>query len=93
VSVRLHAIISGHVQGVGYRYFVQQHARRLGLNGFVRNMGSSQVEVIAQGPRPDLDDLLAMLYEGPSAADVTNVQASWGEPQDGLDSFKVRSSA
>ena len=89
---RLHAIVTGHVQGVGYRYFVQQHARRLELVGFVRNLGYAQVEIVAQGPRADLDDLLEMLRDGPSGADVTNVQASFGEPQEGLIDFVVRSS-
>ena len=74
---RLAARVTGRVQGVGFRYFVTQHARRLGLTGRVRNTPDGAVTLEAEGPRPDLERLLAHLREGPSAASVAHVEAAW----------------
>ena len=52
---RLTAIVHGDVQGVGYRFFAQRQAARLGLRGYVRNLRDGTVEVVAEGPRPLLD--------------------------------------
>jgi len=54
----LHASVRGQVQGVGYRYFVIEKARALGLGGYVRNERNGGVEVLSQGPRPALERLL-----------------------------------
>ena len=65
--------VSGTVQGVGYRYFAQQIARRLGLNGFVRNLRDGRVEVYAVGSAELLERLKAELHRGPSGAHVSSV--------------------
>jgi len=62
--------VYGRVQGVGYRYFVQHVAARLGVRGWVRNLDDGSVEVYAVGSRADHDDLSARLHRGPSMADV-----------------------
>ena len=79
------AIISGRTHGVGFRMFVADHARALGVRGYVRNLpgaedweSGSQVEVVAAGPRPSLDALLRQLYVGPGAARVRDVKVEWG---------------
>lgn len=81
---RLHALISGRVHGVGFRVFVLRRAQMLGLTGRVRNLyfPARQVEVIAEGPEEALEQLLAALRRGPSAAEVTRVDVSW-EPATG----------
>ncbi len=76
---RMVAIVSGRVQGVGYRAFVVRYARALGLDGSVRNLPSGQVEVIAEGDEKALQQLLTLLREGPPAARVTSVSVQWGE--------------
>jgi len=68
--------ILGHVQGVGFRYFVVRHARRLGLCGYTRNRPDGSVEVLAVGAEAALDSLAARLREGPPAAQVESVQSS-----------------
>lgn len=86
----LYATVQGRVQGVGFRYFVVQKAFALALRGYVRNMSNDDVEVLAQGPRPALEYLLALLRQGPSAADVEEVQVMWRAPTEHISGFHIR---
>jgi acylphosphatase len=62
----LRAVVYGRVQGVGFRFFVQDEAAKLGLTGYARNLSNGRsVEVVAEGPTPALDRLLASLRRGP----------------------------
>ena len=87
---RLHALVEGHVQGVGFRYFVLKNARSLGLTGWVRNTYSLQVEVLAEGPRPTLEKLQALLRQGPPSSVVTKLKADWLEATGEFSDFTVR---
>jgi acylphosphatase len=78
-TARLHAIVHGRVQGVGYRYFVVDEAQMLRLTGWVRNLGDGSVEALAEGPAPALELLLAALERGPRNARVSEVAATWEE--------------
>lgn len=86
----LHAIIHGRVQGVNFRYYTRRRARELGLTGYVRNLWDGTVEVVAEGQRSALDELLAFLHVGPQAAFVTHVHAQWSAPANNLNRFEVR---
>jgi acylphosphatase len=86
---RLHAVVRGDVQGVGFRYFVQRTAGRLGLRGWVRNNDDGTVEVVAEGGRPELDQLQRALEEGPRMARVDRVEARWSVATGGLDGFDL----
>jgi acylphosphatase len=86
----LHAYVRGRVQGVGFRYFVVEKARSLGLRGYARNESDGSVEVLAQGPRPALEQLLALLRRGPSGAHVSEVRTTWREPTEHISGFHVR---
>ena len=86
----LHAYINGWVQGVGYRYFVINNALALGLRGYVRNLSDGSVEVLAQGTRPNLERMLALLQRGPAAAEVHEVRTHWRQPTEHLSGFHVR---
>lgn len=86
----LHAYVHGWVQGVGFRYFVVEHALALGLRGYARNDRDGSVEVLAQGSRPALDRLLTLLREGPPAAYVREVHTEWRQPTEHLSGFHVR---
>lgn len=66
----LHVRVAGRVQGVGFRWFVRQEARRLGVAGWVRNLPSGEVELLAQGERAALDALAQAVGEGPPGARV-----------------------
>jgi acylphosphatase len=86
----LHAVVTGYVQGVGFRYFVVEQAQRLGLQGYVRNQTNGDVEVVAQGTRSILENLLAQLRQGPMAAQVDEVQTTWRQPTIHTSNFHIR---
>jgi acylphosphatase len=65
--------VSGMVQGVGYRYFAQGAAERLGVHGYTRNLSDGRVEVYAIGPKKSLEALREELERGPRAARVSGV--------------------
>ena len=79
--IRLHAIVHGRVQGVGYRYFAHHAAGRLHVpGGVVRNCVDGTVEVEAEAAdRMTLEGLLRELHTGPSSAHVETVETNWEE--------------
>ena len=87
--VRLHLIISGLVQGVGFRTFVVRHGARLGLTGWVRNTEDGDVEVTAEGPRASLDQFLAACRRGPSSARITYVEEDRSEATGEFRGFRI----
>lgn len=88
---RLHATVRGRVQGVGFRFFVARVGYRLGIRGHVRNLPDGRrVEVIAEGSRPALDELVQELQAGPPLARVESVTVRWSPPAGDLQPFGVR---
>lgn len=90
-NARLHAIVEGYVQGVGFRYFVQENAIAQGLRGWVRNRWSGDVELVAEGDRQALEKLIVVLRRGPRTAHVTGVSLEWGDFTGEFSSFYVKS--
>lgn len=90
---RLYAIVEGHVQGVGFRYFTQERAVFLGLTGWVRNRWNGTVELVAEGPRTDLDILLKAVRRGPRAGTTQKIKYDWGEAAGEFKSFHIRRTA
>lgn len=86
---RLHCVIRGDVQGVGFRYFLVREAHGLGLRGWVRNRDDGSVEFVAEGPRQELEKLLEVARRGPSHARVSGVQADWSSASGGLQPFDL----
>ena len=86
---RLEARVRGRVQGVGFRYFVQREAQRLSLSGWVRNLRSGDVQVMAEGSEEDLQTLLQLLRKGPPMAWVERVDYDWKEPRGERGSFEI----
>ena len=74
--IRVHVVVSGLVQGVGYRYFALTAARRLGVSGWVRNCMDGTVELEAQGSRRWLREFLGQLESGNEWSRVRDVQAT-----------------
>lgn len=87
-QVRLH--VSGRVQGVGFRWFVESEANRLGIGGWVRNLPDGRVEVEAAGAKPLLEELIARVKQGPPISRVTDVRQSWAEAAAAPGGFTIR---
>lgn len=86
--MRARFVISGIVQGVGFRSFVRRNAEDLGLKGFVRNTEDA-VEVVAEGPEEKIKELHELLKKGPSGSRVDNVFVNYEEPQDEFNDFTI----
>ncbi len=80
--VRAHIWVSGRVQGVGFRAFVQQSAVLFGLSGWVRNLADDQVETVAEGSRDVVERFVEAVKTGPRAARVEVAHVDWEAPQD-----------
>jgi acylphosphatase len=86
----LRAVVRGRVQGIGFRDYVLTRARFLGLAGYVRNLPDGRsVEVVAEGPRPELEQLVEYLHQGPRMSRVDAVDVEWGEPTGAYKHFGV----
>ena len=82
-------LVTGRVQGVGYRYFVLREAERLGVAGFARNLPDGRVEVVAEAAEDALTELEARLRRGPSFAAVDAVERAPVPPR-GDGGFHIR---
>jgi len=87
---RIHAVVSGLVQGVGFRYFVLDRAQTFGLGGWVRNRPDGSVEIEAEGETEALDAFLVTVRQGPRAAQVTGLRLERSVISQKLNSFEVR---
>lgn len=87
---RMTVRVTGDVQGVGYRFFAQSRAQRLGLRGYTQNQRDGSVLVVAEGAPDLLTRLLAQLREGPYLANVEQAQAEWGDATGEYASFGIR---
>lgn len=86
---RVHVLVSGRVQGVCFRAFTRDEAQDMGLVGWVRNLPDGRVEVLAEGPQPALERLVAWCRLGPPAARVTGVEVQWGDATGEFRDFRV----
>ena len=74
---RAHVLISGRVQGVCFRMYTEEEARKRDLTGWVRNLPSGQVEAVFEGPKKIIEEMIAWCRQGPPAAHVTKIEVSW----------------
>jgi acylphosphatase len=86
---RLHGLVKGDVQGVGFRFFLIRRAQALGLTGWVTNRDDGVVEFVAEGRRQDLEQLERAASEGPRMARVSAVELNWSEATGDLSRFDI----
>ena len=89
MDAQAHIIVSGMVQGVGYRFFVQRHARHLGLYGWVKNLLTREVEILVEGDKSRIEILIKSLHTGNPYATVRHVQVHWGEYEGRFTGFDI----
>ncbi len=87
---RLEIRVEGRVQGVGFRQFTVQQARRLGVDGWVRNESDGSVQIVAEGPREALEQFLERVSSGPATARVVQTRTHWMPATGDIRGFVVR---
>jgi acylphosphatase len=87
--VRAHVLITGKVQGVGFRAFTQYQAIQRQLKGWVRNRGEEEVELEIEGPRLSVDTFLQALHQGPPLSQILQVTVDWKEPNRQTEGFQI----
>lgn len=87
---RIHAFISGRVQGVGFRATTRRTARKLGVKGWVRNLPDGRVETVAEGDQELIEKFLKFLYKGSAMARVEDVEVEEKEPKNEFEAFRIR---
>ena len=90
MEVRAEIVVSGLVQGVGFRYFVMREAQKLGLKGFVKNLYSGEVLTVAEGEKAIVEELVKKIKVGPIHASVKSCKVDWQEPKNEFTDFEVR---
>lgn len=82
-------MVSGKVQGIFYRASCEEIAKSYGLNGWVRNLPSGEVEVLAQGEKEKIEKLIQWCKKGPSGAKVIDVEVKWTEVKESFSTFFI----
>ncbi|MFB6119607.1 MAG: acylphosphatase [Halobacteriaceae archaeon] len=88
-ATRAHVFVSGTVQGVFFRATTRDEARDAGVEGWVRNLDDGRVEAVFEGSEDAVERMVEFCHEGSPAADVTDVEVSYEDPQ-GEDGFRIR---
>lgn len=89
MQTRVHLMISGRVQGVAFRHYCAQMARKSGVFGWVRNCADGNVEVLAEGEEANLDQFVRWCRHGPPSAFVLACRESYAKPTGEFDAFDV----
>ena len=89
-NAAIRATVRGDVQGVGFRFSAYDEAEELALAGFVRNLHSGEVEIVAEGPREKLKMLAAWAHLGPPSAHVTDAREEWLDFTGEFAEFRIR---
>lgn len=88
--VRIHLIIQGRVQGVFFRSSILEQTSRMRLTGWVRNCPDGSVEIVAEGLRKKIQDLIGWCHHGPPGAHVHNVRLHWEDFKGEFQDFHIR---
>ena len=87
---RIHVFYSGRVQGVGFRITAEETAQSLGVVGWVKNLRTGQVELVAEGDEPVLERFLAEIRNGSMKNFINQVEISWSHASDTFNEFEIR---
>jgi len=90
---RVHVFVSGRVQGVAYRYFVERRAAEIPVTGWVRNLRDGRVEIMAEGEKADLEGFLGVLRQGPRMANVDDLDILWEDYRGEFEDFRIEFTA
>ena len=88
-KIRAHVFISGRVQGVSYRFYTQQKAKAVLVQGWTRNLPDGRVEAVFEGPKETVEAMLRWCHSGSPGAVVENVEVEYEQPEN-LRGFEIR---
>lgn len=89
-NVRAEIVVTGLVQGVGFRYFVYSKGRNLNLKGYTKNLFTGEVVTFVEGERYLIEELIDYIKIGPSRAHVKTCSVNWFENKNEFKSFEIR---
>ena len=89
-KVRAEIVVSGLVQGVGFRWFVLTNAEKLGLTGYVKNLYTGDVHTVVEGEKFLIEDLYKKIQIGPSHSHVKSHSVRWTKAKNEFNRFEVR---
>ncbi|MFZ2330225.1 MAG: acylphosphatase [Atribacterota bacterium] len=72
-----HILVSGRVQGVAFRYYARNMAYQLGVGGWIKNLANGQVELVVDGSKNSVNEMIEWCKQGPRMAQVENVEVDW----------------
>ena len=89
-KVRVHTIYGGRVQGVGFRFTAQRYANEAGVTGYVKNLWSGQVEIVAEGEREKIETFLERIRNGPLSHYIDDVETHFSPYKEEFRGFNIR---
>jgi acylphosphatase len=89
MKIRIHVLISGRVQGVFFRSETKSKAKNLDIKGWVKNLPDDRVEVVAEGEKDKIEELIQFLKKGTLASRVDNVDVKIGDFKDEFEDFDI----
>lgn len=81
--------VSGFVQGVGFRHFIRSKAKELGLTGWAKNLPDGSVEVLVQGEKSSIEQLIKQCKKGPFLSEVEKIDMRWEDSKEKFASFDI----
>lgn len=84
-----HIIVSGFVQGVGYRQFVKKLAQKADLKGWVKNISGGRVEIGLSGPKEKIEEAIKQVKKGPFLAETKDIRVEWEENEPDFKGFEI----
>ncbi|MCP6717933.1 MAG: acylphosphatase [Patescibacteria group bacterium] len=89
-KVRAHIIVSGRVQGVGYRNNTFQQAQKIGLSGWVKNLEDGRVEAVFEGEKQEVEKIINWAKKGPLLANISDFKIDWQEHKGEFSNFEIK---
>ncbi len=87
---KVRIIVSGNVQGVGFRYYIKRTASDLGLKGYVKNLPNMKVEIVAEGKEEELKQLVEVAKKGPGYSEVKGIDVFFDEAEKEFSGFLIK---
>lgn len=89
INIRAHILVQGRVQGVFFRDHTQKWASSLGVSGWVKNLANGQVEILVEGEKDKIKDLIELVRKGPPMSRVEGLDIEWAAYTGNYEDFRV----